>query len=159
MGRFLVVSLVLVFVSAPASAHWWYPLGWSGPYAGGGTTSDHPENLCKNYAAYACIVSGTETFGIPLEKWPIQVWNSAGLDTTYYTNDTRTPGWIVVIGVTGLTWGFRPIPGANERTRIYCQMFSPGQAGGVASVSWGSSRYYYQATFAGSFGGGPCVSY
>jgi len=154
MRHFLLTLLVFALVSAPLSAHCWYPLGWSGPWSGGGTTSDHPENLCKNYAAYACIVSGTESFGIPLEKWPIYVTNSAGLATTYWTNNTRTPGWIVVIGVTGLSWGFTPLGGTHNH--VTCQMFTPGQAGGLASVTWGSSRYYYQATFAGSFGGGPC---
>lgn len=153
----LVVAFVLVCVAlTPAFAHSWYPLGWSGPISGGGTTSDHPENLCNNFASYACIVAGTQTFGIPLQRWRIDVWNSGGLNTSYLTNNTNTPGWIVVIGVTGLTWSFQPIPGAYEG--IICQMFNPGSAGGIASVSWGASRYYYQAVFNGSYGGSLCYA-
>jgi len=153
----LVVASVLVCAGlTPAFAHSWYPLGWSGPISGGGTTSDHPENLCQNFSSYACIVAGTQTFGVPLKEWRVDVWNSGGLNTTYYTNNTNTPGWIVVIGVTGLTWSIQPIPGSYGG--VICQMFNPGSAGGIASVSWGASRYYYQAVFNGSYGGSLCYA-
>lgn len=79
-----VVALVLVCVGlTPAFAHSWYPLGWSGPWSGGGTTSDHPENLCRNFSAYACVVAGAQTFGVPLKDW-VDVWNSGGLNTRLF---------------------------------------------------------------------------
>jgi hypothetical protein len=151
------LAVALVFVCGaftPASAHGWSPLGWSGPWSGGGITEDHPESLCNNFAAHACIVAGTQTFGIPLMKWRVDVWNSGGLNTHYFTNNTKTPGWIVVIGATGLHWSIQPMAGTYEG--IICQMFQPGSAGGFASVNWGSSRFYYQAVFNGSFGGSLC---
>lgn len=155
MKRVLAVAVFAYCVAAaPAFAHSWSPLGWAGPYPGGGTTIYHPENLCKDFTGYVCIVSGTQTFGIPLEEWRIHVSNSGGLSTDYYTDDRDNPGWIVVIGVTGLSWNFTPIPGSYGG--IVCQMFTPGQAVGLASQSYGGSRYYYQAVFNGSFGGGLC---
>jgi hypothetical protein len=155
MKSALVVALVLACGAiTPASAHSWSPLGWSGPWSGGEITDGHPERFCNDYAAYTCIVAGTQTFGIPLTQWRIDVWNSAGLNTTYLTNTRGTPGWIVVIGVTGLTWGIQPMGGTYEG--VTCQMFQPGSAGGFASVNWGSSRFFYQAVFNGSFGGSLC---
>lgn len=153
----LCTVLLLCVAVMPALAHnpLFTPQGWSGPYSGGGTTSDHPENLCQNFTQHVCIVAATHTHGIALKKWPIDVSNSAGLFARYLTNDTVTPGWIVVIGAKNLSWTFRPAPGTHNN--VTCQMFSPDQAGGIASVEWGSARFYYQAVFNGSFGGSTCV--
>lgn len=161
--KIVKLALVVMFVllcagTTPAIAHSWYPLGWSGPIDGGGTTNDHPENLCQRFSSYACIVAGTQTFGIPLQKWRIDVWNSGGLNTSYYTNDKDTKGWIVVIGAIGQLWQFTPVPGTYNG--IFCSMFNPASASGVASLPWGSSstRRYYQAVFNGSYGGSLCVA-
>lgn len=157
MKPLLIAALIALCVSlSPAFAHSWSPLGWSGVWSGGGTTSDHPENLCQNYTSYACVVAGTQTFGNPLQQWQVSVWNSGGLNTYYLTNNTNTPGWIVVIGVTGLSWSIQPTPGTYNG--VTCQIFDPGVASGVASLNWGTARYYYQAVFNGSFGGSLCVS-
>ncbi len=85
--------------------------------------------------------------GRGLVKWPIWVSNTQGLGVRYCTNDTRTKGWIVVIGVTGLSWAFTPLFDYSQcNTPSRCQAFNPGTAGGPAFLPWNSSSgTYYQS--------------
>jgi hypothetical protein len=137
------------------AASQWSPYGWSGPYPNGGVGTIYPENLCASFTPYACIVAGVKTFNTALTKWPVNVQNSAGLNVDYTTNNRDTPGWIVVIGVTGLSWTISPAIGSHNG--IFCDSMFPSPAGGSASVAYGSARYFYQAVFEGTYLGGPCI--
>jgi hypothetical protein len=146
MKKLLAFAILAACVAAtPVFAHSLYPLGWNGPYSNGGTTSSHPENLCQHFASSACIVAAAHASGVPLTKWRIDVRNSRGLNTQYYTNDTNTPGWIVVVGVTGISWTFEAMVGSYNGN--VCAMFTPGPVNGIATQSWSGGNHYYQATF------------
>jgi hypothetical protein len=160
----LCALIALCFASAPAFGHiGFYPQGWSGLWSNGIADPTHPEHLCGSYPEHTCIVAATHTFNSPLTRWPISVRNNAGLNVIYCTDDRRNRGWIVVIGVTGLSWVFEPLPGTGPpwcdgMGGIRCTYFVPAQDGGIGSVpwNWGGGNYYYQAVFGGTFGGFPC---
>lgn len=156
-SRSLLLVLLLCGLNALSMAHnpSFLPSGWSGPTSGGGTSSSHPENLCKNFTTYACMVGGINSFGYGLGNWPVYVTNSAGESFSYSTNNGGTKGWIVVIGVTGRGWSYSAPPGSHDGK--VCQIMTPSAASGLANTAYGTSRYYYQATINGSFGGTLCA--
>ena len=73
--------------------------------------------------------------------------NNGGLNVTYYTNNGNTPGWIMVLGVPGLSWSFSGMPGAYGG-RV-CQYFSPAVVSYYAGTAYGSSRYFYESSSGG----------
>lgn len=151
-----VVALISLLAVVPALAHdpYFSTLGWSGPYAGGGTTTGHPEQLCNSYPGLVCMVAAAHSFGVGLGDWPIYVTSSGGFSALYRTNTANTRGWIVVLGTSGHSWGFMAYPGSYGG-RV-CDMFTPAGTSGIPLLNWGTSRYYYQAIMNGSFAGGVC---
>lgn len=158
--RLLVGLLISVLLAAtPASAHQWnfFPIGWAGPFYDGSTAQYHPERLCGLYCpSYACVVASTSYLGLGLVRYPVWVTNNQGLAVHYCTNDRDTKGWIVVIGVTGLSWSFAPLFSSwyfdNCNTPNRCNMFTPGTTGSTAWLPRNSSGgTYYQATHHGNY--------
>jgi hypothetical protein len=156
-GLLVAFAIGIFFAGGPAHAHsdTFLPVGWSGPWYDGSTLLGHPERLCGlYYPSYACLVASTSYLSQGLIRWPIWVRNNQGLDVLYCTNDRDTRGWIVVIGVPGLSWSFTPIFWFFREcgTPNRCNMFIPGEAGGIASLPWNSSGgTYYQANHHGNY--------
>ena len=150
MKNILVLVLLICWAyTAPAFAHNgnFLPLGWSGAHANGHTGNHHPEDLCKNFTQYTCMIAGVHNGGIGLGDWPVRVRNSFGSDWLYTTNTANTRGWIVVIGAIGSWNSFEALPGSNNG--VICQFFGPGIVVGTPAVAYGSQRYYYQSITAG----------
>lgn len=154
----LVIAALVLSVATANAGHSFATPGWSGPIAGGGTTSSHPENLCNRpeFFSKACVIASVSSLGaVGLRKWPVSVSNTGGMSNVQYTtNNTSTPGWIVVVGNTGLFWTIVVNPGSFNGQ--FCSAMNPGNASGFASTAWGSSRFFHKANFYGSFAGGHC---
>ena len=141
MKQWLLLLVLLGVAGVPVLAQY-------GPYPNAPVGKQYPTNLCQYYTQAVCLTAGLQDqYGVALQKYRLDVTNSGGLNTTYYTDDRDTKGWIVVLGVPGLTWGFSGFPGAYGG-RV-CQYFSPAVISYYAGTAYGSSRYYYESISAG----------
>ncbi len=157
MRKAWVVFVVFCLSAAPAMAHsvTFTPYGWSGAWAGGGVGSGHPEDLCKNFASYVCMVAAAHTFGVGLGAYPIDFWVAGQGTIRYTTNSANTRGWIVVISTPNRWYNFRAVPGSFSGQQ--CDAFDPGQVTGNPTQTYGASRYYYQSSQNGyRWGPVPC---
>ncbi len=155
---FVKLATLILMLSLTCLAHdpWFTTSGWTGPYSGGGTDNSHPENLCKDYQNFVCVVGGVHTFGIGLGKWPVQIQHSGGDNYSQATNTASTLGWVVAIGVVGKLWTLSVQPGThNSRT---CSIMDVPSGSGWGNVTYGSSsqRRYYQVIMRGNLHGYPC---